>query len=238
MKFRQFRLQNAEGGEGSAGGAAAATTLMTDGVNTTPAGGSSASTEATGTPAATVDATQQPSTDKAETTEAKTDAEAKPPERVVPDKYEFTAPEGVTLDAEALGEFEGMAKELKLTQEEAQKVADIGPKMMAKWQAKQAEAIQTAAAEWAATATADKEYGGEKLTESLATAKKALTAFGTPELQTLLNDSRLGNHPEVIRFMVRAGKAISEDRMVTGGAGPSGSIPATAAQRMYPSMNP
>jgi hypothetical protein len=71
-----------------------------------------------------------------------------------------------------------------------------------------ADTIQKAAAEWAAAAVADKEYGGDMLTDSLVTAKKALDAFGTPELRTLLNDSRLGNHPEVIRFMVRAGKAL------------------------------
>jgi hypothetical protein len=50
-------------------------------------------------------------------------------------------------------------------------------------------------------------------------AKKALDAFGTAELRSLLNESGLGNHPEVIRFMFRAGKAISEDSMVTGTKG-------------------
>jgi hypothetical protein len=50
-------------------------------------------------------------------------------------------------------------------------------------------------------------------------AKKALDAFGTTELRSLLNESGLGNHPEVIRFMFRAGKAISEDSMVTGTKG-------------------
>jgi hypothetical protein len=50
-------------------------------------------------------------------------------------------------------------------------------------------------------------------------AKKALDAFGTAELRSLLNESGLGNHPEVIRFMFRAGKAISEDSMVTGNKG-------------------
>jgi hypothetical protein len=211
-------------------------TLMTDGVTSTPAD-TSAPITAPVTADAVVDANQQPSTDAATApADAKTDEAAAAPEKVVPEKYAFTAPEGTQLDDEAIGEFEGLAKEFKLSQEEAQKVTDIGAKLAQKWETKQAETIQKAAAEWAASATADKEYGGDKLTESLVTAKKALDAFGTPELRSLLNDSRLGNHPEVIRFMVRAGKAISEDRMVTGGAGPATGSQSTA-KSLYPNQS-
>lgn len=236
MKFRHYRLQNAEGVATSTGGSS--TTLMTDGAQTTPAASSTAPADTQATaPAADAGATQQTSTDNADAnTDGTADGTTTPPEKVVPEKYEFTQPEGVSLDTETLGEFEGLARELNLSQEEAQKVTDIGAKLAQKWETKQAEAIQQAAADWAATATADKEYGGEKLTESLATAKKALDAFGTPELRTLLNDSRLGNHPEVIRFMVRAGKAISEDRMVTGGAGPSKAGTDTA-KALYPNQS-
>ena len=235
MKFRQYRLQNADAGADSGGGSA---TLMTDGAQTTPAATSSASTEAQATaPVANADATQQTSTESTDATaEAETGGTDAAPEKVVPEKYEFTQPEGVSMDTEALGEFEGLAKELKLSQEEAQRVTDIGVKLAQKWEAKQADAIQQAAAEWAATSTADKEFGGDKLTENLAVAKKALDAFGTPELRSLLNDSRLGNHPEVIRFMVRAGKAISEDRMVTGGAGPAKAGTDTA-KALYPNQS-
>lgn len=210
-------------------------TLMTEGVNTT-ADTSTATETVVATPTAAEDATQQTSTESTENNEIKTDETAKPPEKVVPEKYEFKSPEGVEMDKESMGEFEGVAKELKLSQEEAQKVTDIGAKLAQKWEAKQVETIQQAAAEWAATATADKEYGGDKLTESLTVAKKALDAFGTPELRSLLNDSRLGNHPEVIRFMVRAGKAISEDRMVTGGAGPA-TAGTNVAKSLYPNQS-
>lgn len=251
MFRNKYRLQNAD--PGAAGGGDA--TLMTDGAQITPAATSSAPADTTGTPpAAKASATQQPATDAAK---AATDAaaaatdqtaadqaaadkaatDAKAAEKVAPEKYEFKAPEGVTLDPEALGEFEGLAKELKLSQEDAQKVTDIGAKMAQKWAANQAEAIQTAAAEWASTSSADKEFGGENLAENLATSKKALDAFGTPELTTLLNDSRLGNHPEVIRFMYRAGKAISGDRMVTGGAGAATAAGTSTAKSLYPNQS-
>lgn len=206
---------------------------MTDGANSTPAATSTAPAAAEGTaPAAEAGATSQ-TPEQIAAAQAEADASAPKPEKVVPDKYEFKTPDGATLDADATGELEGIAKELGLSQDEAQKVADIGAKMALKWETRQADAVQAASAEWAAAATSDKEYGGDKLTESLGTAKRALDAFGTPELRTLLEGSRLGNHPEVIRFMVRAGKAISEDRMVTGGAGP-----ATASQSVAKSLYP
>ena len=242
MKFRHFRLQGPEGAQASTGGAAptttaapattapAATTLLSDGANPNTA-------DTTNADAPAADASKPPPTDKPEgKPEGAKDGEEAPPPKAAPEKYELVAPEGVKLDSDVLGEFEGLARELDLTQEAAQKVTDIGAKLAQKWSTQQAELIQTAAAEWATASRTDPEFGGDKLTENLAVGEKALETFGTPELRTLLKDSRLGNHPEVIRFMVKAGKAISEDRMVTGGAGPKGEQ--SMAQRMYPNMNP
>lgn len=233
MIFPTYRLQAADAGDDAG---SAATTLMTDGANTTPAALSTAPAAAEGlTPAPAAGATSQ-TPDATADAQAEADAAALKPEKVVPEKYEFKTPDGTTLDADATGELEGIAKELGLSQDEAQKVADIGAKMALKWESKQADAAQAASAEWAAAATSDKEYGGDKLTDSLVTAKRALDAFGTPELRSLLEGSRLGNHPEVIRFMVRAGKAISEDRMVTGGTGPATASQSTA-KSLYPNQS-
>ena len=144
---------------------------------------------------------------------AEAPADAKP---TAPETYEFKAPEGRTFDSEVIAEYSKVAKELNLSQEAAQRVLDaVGPKL-AERQAAQIEAVRTG---WADSSKADKEFGGERLSENLSVAKKALDAFGTSELRSLLNESGLGNHPEVIRFMFRAGKAISEDSMVTGTKG-------------------
>ena len=133
-----------------------------------------------------------------------------------PDKYEaFKAPEGAALDPTVMTEFEAAARELNLPQDAAQKLVDKMAPVMAKQQAAQLEQLRT---DWAAASTSDKEFGGEKLAENLGFARKAIDTFGTPELKTMLDQTGLGNHPDVVRFMVRAGKAISEDRIVTGGA--------------------
>lgn len=148
-----------------------------------------------------------------------------------PEKYEFSPPEGFEFDNVVIDEFSTVAKELNLPQDAAQKILD---KMTPVMQARQAEHLQAARAEWAESAKADKEFGGEKLAENLGVARKALDAFTTPELRNLLEESGLGNHPEVIRMFYRAGKAISEDRFVGGGAKDASIDP---AKRMFPSMN-
>ncbi len=147
---------------------------------------------------------------------------------------DFQVAEGVALDQDALGEFRTLASEARLSQDQAQKVVDLGVKMQQKWAAQQTQAMETARSQWAQASNTDKEFGGEKLAENLAVAKTALDKFGTPELQQLLNSSGLGNHPEVIRFFYRAGKAISDDRVIGGGNGPGPAI--DPANVLFPSM--
>lgn len=149
-----------------------------------------------------------------------------------PEKYEtFTPPEGGQLDDAVMAQFSDVARELNLPQDKAQLLIDKVAPVIAQRQAEQIETMRTT---WAEASTADTEFGGAKLEESKAHAAKAMTAFASPELKTLLNDTGLGNHPELVRFMVRAGKAISEDKVVTGG------VPAsirTAAEVLYPSSS-
>ncbi len=136
-----------------------------------------------------------------------------------PDKYEFNpkvadAPD--ELDPEVLTAFGEVAKELDLPQEAAQKVLDkVAPVI----QAKQAKAVEQARADWATESQSDEEFGGENLEANLEIAKTSLKEFGTDALKSLLQESGLGNHPEVIRFMYRAGKAISEDGYVGNSQG-------------------
>jgi hypothetical protein len=136
-----------------------------------------------------------------------------------PETYEFNdkvadAPE--ELDPEVLTAFGEVAKELDLPQDAAQKVIDkVAPVM----QARQAKMVEQVRVDWANEAKADQEFGGENLNANLEVAKSSLNTFGTDALKSLLQESGLGNHPEVIRFMYRAGKAISEDAYVGNSQG-------------------
>ena len=159
------------------------------------------------------------------TVESKT-SESETPEGA-PENYEFNpkvadAPQ--ELDPEVLTAFGEVAKDLDLPQEAAQKVLDkVAPVI----QARQAKEVEQAKTNWANDSQSDEEFGGENLNANLETAKSALNAFGTDALKSLLQESGLGNHPEVIRFMYRAGKAISEDSYVgnSQGANPKGDVP-------------
>lgn len=151
------------------------------------------------------------------TVESKT-GESETPEGA-PDKYEFNskvadAPD--ELDPEVLTAFGDVAKELNLPQKAAQKVLDkVAPVI----QAKQAKVLEEVKAGWVSDSQADQEFGGENLNDNLEIAKSALDAFGNQALKSLLVETGFGNHPEIIRFMYRAGKAISEDSYVGNSEG-------------------
>lgn len=163
-------------------------------------------------------------------------AEDKPAtSEAAPEDYEFTFAEGVEIDPDTLGDLKGLSKELGLTKEQAQQVADLGAKQAQKWVAAQEAAIAETTSAWIEQVKSDKEIGGDKLAENLATAKKALDKFGTPELRALLDESRLGNHPELIRAFHRIGKAIADDALVPGGRSTYGS--ADPARRLYDNSN-
>lgn len=134
-----------------------------------------------------------------------------------PEKYEFKPAEGQELDTAALEQFEPIARELNLTNEQAQKMVDLyGTKIMPMVQKQQAEAWQKQTEGWAETVKADKEIGGDKLTANLSAAQRALDQFGTPDLKEYLNATGLGNHPDLVKTFVKIGKAMSEDGMVDG----------------------
>lgn len=149
-----------------------------------------------------------------------------------PEKYEFKQQEGAEIAPVVLESFESVAKELNLSQDSAQKILDTVAPIMAQ---QQAEAFKAQNEQWIEATKADKEFGGAKLDQNLAIAKKALDAFGTPELRSLLDRSGLGNNPEVIRAFYRAGMAISEDRIFTGAGG---GVPGNAdARSLYANSN-
>ncbi|EPV6100128.1 peptidase [Escherichia coli] len=134
-----------------------------------------------------------------------------------PEKYEFKPAEGQELDSAALEQFEPIARELNLSNEQAQKMVDLyGTKILPMVQQQQAEAWQKTTEQWAADVKADKEIGGANLTSNISVAQRALDTFGSPELKEYLTASGLGNHPELVKAFVKVGKAMSEDGMVTG----------------------
>lgn len=171
-----------------------------------------------------------------ETTDQGTQTETKDAAEGGEDKpYEFVLPEGVEIDKEALALFEPLAKEHKLSNEQAQKLVDVYTKV------RQSE-VEKHAAEWRDTQTkwveeikADQTHGGQHFDQNIQAAQAMIRQYGDDELRSYLDQTGLGNYPPLIRMMMKLGRAAAEDTIHRGGATVT---PRTAEQVMYPTMQP
>ncbi|MFD2235535.1 hypothetical protein [Phaeospirillum tilakii] len=143
---------------------------------------------------------------------------------------DLVLPEGLSPDAETGAAFRSLAAEAGLSRDTAQKLVDLQAGLIRK----QGDAARDTARAWAKDAAADAEYGGADFARNAGIARQALQAFATPALVELLDNSGLGNHPELIRAFYRVGKAMAEDGRVGGSAAPR---PDRLAA-LYPTMVP
>lgn len=152
------------------------------------------------------------------------------------------APEA-TLDYSAL-KFDGLDvsdsvrsqfTELLGTHKVAPEAADAILSVAKEQATAQAEAFNQQVSEWATAAKSDPEFGGENFERNLGVAAQAMGKFATPELKTFLNETGLGNHPELVRLMYRVGKSISDDAFVSG-QGSTAAPQGDTAKRLFPNM--
>ncbi|MBJ2267810.1 hypothetical protein JFT60_10560 [Pseudomonas sp. MF6772] len=171
-------------------------------------------------PAADVGKTPEQIQQDADAAKAKTETDAKlKAETSAPEAYEdFTLPEGMEMDADVLGEFKSLAKELNIPQAKAQQLIDFQTKLASKQAEQYQEAVTKQSQDWAAEIKNDPEIGGANYDKSVASAIKVIQSFGDPALTELLNQSGLGNHPALFKFCHRISSAISEDKFVLPGS--------------------
>jgi hypothetical protein len=168
-----------------------------------------------------------------------TTTEAKEPDSTAQaGEIEITVPEGVELDKGLLDKFKPIAKELKLDSKGAQKFVDLYTQAISESNTQAEAAWNDQKQAWRDSAMKDPEFGGPKFKENVAVALKAIDKFGGPELRKAFNELGIGNHPEIIRFAYRAGKAISEDSIVHAGRPPTLTDEQTKLRQAFPSMFP
>lgn len=220
----------------TAPGGAPPVTLLTGGVSGAPPPASPASSTAGAAPTKT-EPPGSPSTsapDNAGTAPGEKPPEQKSAETKPPDTpLELKLPDGFQ-PGPALDEFKGLAKELGISAQAAQKLVDF----QAKHELARAQAAEQQQATWAEALKTDKEIGGAQFEANGQLARKAMLRFATPELRTFLNDSGMGNHPELVRLMYRVGKAIGEDSIAGSNGAPPGnpSDPEKYLRDLYPTM--
>ena len=154
----------------------------------------------------------------------------------VPEKYEVKLPEGVELDTATLDLFSPIFKELGITNEGAQKLVDAYVPLIQSTVDKQRKESQndfkTIVSGWHADTM--KELG-PNAKQDLAACGKVLNKFGSKELREMMQETGVGNHKELVKFMARIGKTISEDAVVDPKDNPV-NLFGPDPKRMYPSM--
>jgi len=152
---------------------------------------------------------------------------------VVPDTYaDFAMPEGMQIDEAALTEAIPVFKELGLTQAQSQQIIDLQAKLVQAGSEKQVNDFNQLMTDWRTQTENDSEIGGDSFPENVKVAQAAISQYGTPELKQLLEEQGVGNHPEVVRFMVRVGKTLKED--VPGSPGAATSQAKSRVDLLYP----
>jgi hypothetical protein len=165
---------------------------------------------------------------------------------VIPETYEFKAPEGYEISPELIAEATPLLKELNLTQEQANKLMDFYNANSLKAMKGAEEFVTKTREGWVQEIMNDRELG-PRIDEVKSEIGKALNSLGNPELVTKFKDAMnltgAGDHPAFVKAFYAMAKNLNEGRHVPGGqpspAGqtPSGNIaPPTIAKSMYPNL--
>lgn len=170
-------------------------------------------------------------------------AEAAKAKTGAPEKYEaFKLPDGVKLNDATVADLQATAKDLGLTQDQAQKLVDRELKVRGDVTAAAQAEFKSTIGKWADEARADKDIGGDKLPATLASAKRGLEAVAAnaklPDLKPMLDATGFGNHPTVIKLFQYVDSLTANDgKFVPGGKAPAAqNTEAAQAARMYPTM--
>ena len=146
----------------------------------------------------------------------------------------FDLPEGIEVDQTMLDSFLPVAKELNLTQEQAQGLVNLQTKQLQTAALAQTEAWDKTIDGWTNDSENDQEIGGKDFDSNLAVAKLGIEKFGTKELLEVFDATGVGNHPEIIRVFYRIGKMIKDDNVVFG---TTNTPDKTAAEILFPNMS-
>lgn len=173
--------------------------------------------------------------DKVVQTEKKTilGGEIKPPETEPKAKEEPAVIEELTLESikypdtiqinkEEAGAFVALANTLGLKKEQVQGIIDFQVKTLEtktkEYEEKSNKAFEEQAIAWE---TESKAKFGLEFDKNLGLAKKAYEKYATKGFRELMENTKLGNHPDIIETFKNVGVFISNDTVVTPSINPN-----------------
>ena len=154
-----------------------------------------------------------------------------------PESYsDFSMPEGIDINETDLGAFHELAKNMNLTQDQAQGLVDYQSKRAEGALQSQQEAFTDQQEGWIKELKADKDFGGDSFDENSALAAKVVRKFGNPEVTSMLMKTGMGNNPLLVKMFNSIGKAISEDNLQIDGDKNNGPVKKNAENILYPNQ--
>lgn len=126
---------------------------------------------------------------------------------VNPTEYQLTLPDGYTATEAELQLFKDAARDMVLSNDQANALLKMHAE---KVEQSVNQAMEQIGLEWAAQSKSDPEIGGARLHEHVRAADQVIKRFGGDKLREVLTQTRLGDHPEIIRFLSKIGMAMGE----------------------------
>lgn len=158
---------------------------------------------------------------------------------VIPEKYELKLPEGVLIDEGMMKEFTAFGKDMKWTNEIAQKAADLHLKAISAFASKQDAEFETRVQDWSKELQNDKDIGGAKIDESMKQARRTWAmAKDIPgvNMERLTKDMQISGmitHPDIVRIFHYFGQFVGEDNKFIRGGNTSDGGEKDAATILY-----
>lgn len=161
-----------------------------------------------------------------------------------PEAYDFAAyteklEEGETLNPAMMDEVSSLSKEFNLSQAAAEKLVDIGRKQRDGFMEAQNTEYANTRKEWREEVAKDPVIGGatpEAQAKNMSIALRGLTAYeGGAEARQLLDETGLGDNPQMLRFLHSVGLSVSQDSVEEGAAAGANAVKARSTS-LFPSM--
>jgi len=127
-------------------------------------------------------------------------------------------------------EFRGKAHQLGLTQNQAEKLLEISSQEQqqnSKMQQQHMEQLEMEGQQ-----ALMKEWPGKEYDKNMEYARRAFGQFATPELLQFVENTRIGDHPEIIKMMSNIGKSFAEHQLLVGTDSPTQLSPVNAQQKI------
>lgn len=147
--------------------------------------------------------------------------------------FKASLPEGMEItDEEAFGNFLKVINESTSREALATSLLGMYSEALEAASRESAEVFQNTQKEWQAAVKSDPTYGGEKLTQSLATAKAVAKEYGGKEFLNLLSLTGAGNNVAMVAFLNKVAEVLpKEGRPIQGAPAAAGTL--SLADRMF-----